>query len=717
MRKRLIGVAVATLLAGPVLAQPAQLDTVRAGRFDNGKMWTFDQPPIAYFQQEYGFTPDAAWFEKARLGALRIPGCSASFVSPYGLVMTNHHCGRGHVQQLSGANEDLVQTGFMARNLADERKASSMYADQLVAIDDVTAEVDAALAGKTSPAERTAARQAAFQAIAQRLQGQHGAGHVTQVISLYNGSKYSAYTFKRYSDVRLVMAPELQLGYFGGDPDNFTYPRYALDMTFFRVYENNQPLRPQHYFRWAVNGSREGDPVFVIGNPGSTNRLEPMSLLDWRRDVQEKETLSYLRESMAAIWAEYERTNNPALLEQYFGLSNGEKLYTGRIKGLNDPYLMQRRRVAETSFRAASPAGAVAIDSLAALQTRKRAFLADYQAFAGFSVPGPYTSATLSRALIATLPTLSAEQKAQALARVPRQSAQLDEALLTNRIRRFLAAYEAAGFRVEGSTAQTPAQLAREIVTQSAFADSARAAQIVASGTVPEGDLGARYAALIAPKLTAYQTTASGFNARQTDFLADLGRARFAQFGYNEPPDATFSLRMADGRVAGYPYNGTTAPAYTTFHGLYDRYAAFKLRRDGAGDWNLPERWINPPASFDMNTPMDLVATTDIIGGNSGSPMLNRNLEVVGLVFDGNIESLPSSFIYAPETYNRAVAVDVRGMLEALDDIYNVNRIVHELKNGVFVATEAEATRALGEGRTAPARRTSPVRRTPRPRR
>ena len=288
---------------------------------------------------------------------------------------------------------------------------------------------------------------------------------------------------------------------------------------------------------------------------------------------------------------------------------------------------------------------------------------------------------------------------------------------MTARIRRFLAAYEAGGFRIEGSTAETPAQLAHEIVTQSVFADSARAAQALASGSAPDGDLGARYAALIVPKLVAYQTAATGFAARQTDLLADLGRARFAVYGYNEPPDATFSLRIADGRVTGYPYNGTTAPAYTTFNGLFDRYASFKLRREGAGDWDLPERWHNPPASFDRNTPMNLVATTDIIGGNSGSPMLNRNLEVVGLVFDGNIESLPSSFIYAPETYNRAVAVDVRGMLEALDDVYNVNRIVHELKNGQFVTTEAEATQALGEGRPAPARRTSPVRRTPRPRR
>ena len=288
--------------------------------------------------------------------------------------------------------------------------------------------------------------------------------------------------------------------------------------------------------------------------------------------------------------------------------------------------------------------------------------------------------------------------------------------MLTSRIRRMLAAYGAEGFQIEGTTAQTPADLARDIVMQSAFADSARAAQFVASGNVPDADLAVRYARLIGPKLTAYQQAAGAFQARQTDLLADLGRARFAQFGYNEPPDATFSLRMADGRVAGYPYNGTVAPAYTTFNGLYDRYAAFKLRTQGAGEWELPERWVNPPASFDRNTPMNFASTNDIIGGNSGSPVLNRNLEVVGLVFDGNVESLPSSFIYAPETYNRSVAVDVRGMLEALDDIYNVNRIVLELKNGTMVTTEAEATRALGEGRTAPPRRTAPVRRTPRPR-
>lgn len=710
MRNRLLGLAAFAVVAVPASAQPA--DVAQPGRFDNGKMWTFDQPPIAYFQQEYGFTPDAAWFEKARLGALRIPGCSASFVSGYGLVMTNHHCGRGHVQQMSRRGEDLVQTGFVARNLADERKAESMYADQLVAIDDVTAEVDAALAGRATSAERAQARQAAFQTITQRMQGQRGAGYVVQVISLYNGSKYSAYTFKRYSDVRLVMAPELQLGYFGGDPDNFTYPRYALDMTFFRVYENNQPLRPQHFFRWSAAGTRENEPVFVIGNPGSTNRLEAGSLLEWRRDVQEKEQLAYLRETMRAVWAEYERTRNPALLEQYFGLSNSEKLYTGRVKGLNDAALMRRRAAAEASFRQSSPAGAVALDSLAALQTQKRQYVSDYQAFAGFTVGGPYTSATLSRAMIALMPGLTPQQRAQALARVPAQSREYDEALLAARIARFVAAYGADDATLP-DVDRSPEVLARTIIGGSSFANPEQATAFVTADNVPATDLAVRYVAKMMPRFLAFQQNAASFNARQADFLADLGRARFAQFGYNEPPDATFSLRMADGRVAGYTYNGTTAPAYTTFHGLYDRYASFKLRSEGAGDWNLPQRWLNAPASFDRNTPMNLVATTDIIGGNSGSAMLNRNLEVVGLVFDGNIESLPSSFIYAPETFNRAVAVDSRGMLEALDDVYDLDRVVLELSRGQFVATEAAAKRALAPTRTTPARRTTTPARRP----
>ena len=704
------GLGLALLLAtgaATAQAQPAALDTVRAGRFDNGRMWTFDHPPVEYFREAYGFAPDAAWFERARLGALRLPGCTASFVSPNGLVMTNHHCGRDAVDAVVRPGEDLLNNGFVATTLTAERRSPEYYADLLVDIRDVTDEVDRALGSSQTGAERQAARQRAFQAITQRMQGERGEGYVTQVISLYNGSKYSAYTFRRFDDVRLVMTPELQLGFYGGDPDNFTYPRYALDMTFFRVYENDQPYKPQHYFKWALDGSKEGDAVFVIGNPGSTNRLEPVSLLEWRRDVQEKELLGFLRETKDPLWAEYQRTNSSATLNDFFGVSNSEKAYGGRVRGLNDPYLMARRRAAEASFRAASPDGARALDALAALQNEKREMMGDYAAFTGFSPTSPYTASTLRRAYLYHLWTAQnrPEQIGAALAAVPNQSGALESALLEARIRRILTATDGAVFAIEGSTAATPAQQAAYILSQSVFVDSARTAAAIAASTGLEQDPALLYVRSFADRIQRFQSANAGFAARQTEALADLGRARFAVYGYNEPPDATFSLRIADGVVAGYAYNGTIAPAYTTYYGLYDRNASFKLAKSGTQDWALPRRWQTPPASFDKGTPLNFVATADIIGGNSGSAIVNKNLEVVGLVFDGNIESLPGSFIFAPETMNRTVAVDVRGMYAALDHIYDADRIARELRDGGLYRTEAEADRG-----------TAPVRRTPAPR-
>lgn len=703
----------ATGAAATAQAQPAALDTVKAGRFDNGRMWTFDHPPLEYFREAYGFAPDAAWFERARLGALRLPGCTASFVSPNGLVMTNHHCGRGAVDAVVRPGEDLLNNGFIATTLAAERRSPDYYADLLVSIDDVTGEVEQALAGAQTTAERQAARQRAFQGITQRMQGQRGTGYVTQVISLYNGSKYSAYTFRRFDDVRLVMTPELQMGFYGGDPDNFTYPRYALDMTFFRVYVDGQPYKPQHYFKWALNGSKEGDPVFVIGNPGSTNRLEPVSLLEWRRDVQEKELLGYLRETKDPLWAEYERTRDTDVLNNFFGISNSEKAYSGRVRGLNDPYLMQRRRAAEATFRAASPDGARALDALAAIQTEKREMMADYAAFTGFNPTSPTTASTLRRAYLYHL-WAAQNQPAQirdALAAVPTLSGTLESALLEARIRRMLTATNGEVFAIEGSTASTPAQQAAYVLSQSVFADSARTAAAIAANAGLDNDPALRYVRSFADRLQRFQSANAGFAARQADALADLGRARFAVYGYNEPPDATFSLRIADGVVAGYPYNGTVAPAYTTLYGLYDRNASFKLARNGTQDWALPRRWVNRPASLDLSTPINFVSTNDIIGGNSGSAVVNKNLEVVGLVFDGNIESLPGSFIFAPETMNRTVAVDVRGMYAALDHVYDADRIARELRDGGLYRTEAEADRTTPVRRTTPAPRRTTTRR------
>jgi hypothetical protein len=317
-------------------------DTVQAGRFDNGKMWTFEAPPADYFQEAYGIEADAAWFERARLGSLRVPGCSASFVSSEGLVMTNHHCARGSISQVAGPGESFLDDGFYAATRDQERRIEDYHADQLVEIRDVTDRVNEAVAAAgDDPQARAQARESAVGAVEEEVLGEYGGengGHVVEVISLYNGGRTSAYVFRRFEDVRLVFAPELQIGFFGGDPDNFTYPRYNLDMSFYRIYEGGDPYRPEVFFPFSSEGVSEGDVVFVIGNPGSTSRLQTVAELEFRRDVSDKAVLDFIDSRVEVlgefIAAEPEVAEELDLRNSYFSLANSQKAYGGQIKGL-----------------------------------------------------------------------------------------------------------------------------------------------------------------------------------------------------------------------------------------------------------------------------------------------------------------------------------------------------------------------------------------------
>ncbi|CAM3306942.1 S46 family peptidase [Rhodothermus bifroesti] len=693
-------------------------DTVQAGRFDNGKMWTFEDPPIAYFAEAYGFRPDSNWFREARLGALRLPNCSASFVSPNGLVMTNHHCAREAIVAVSQPGENLLDHGFYARSLAEERRAEDYYVDQLIEIRDVTHEVYAALEGAETDAERAMARQQAIEALEQRLLEEKGgeeAGYVVEVISLYNGAKYSAYIFRRYRDLRLVMAPELQLGYFGGDPDNFTYPRYALDVTFFRVYdENGRPMRTPHYFRWSQEGVKEGDAVFVIGNPGSTSRLQTVAQLEFRRDVLEPAILRLIQTRMAALQEHLqglpEGSEREQVRNEIFSLSNAEKLYTGRVKGLRDPYIIARRRDAERRFREALQRDSTLaqtydplFDRMAELVRQQRTYATELQAFLGFN-PGSSLSSTVERRAILAFIYASRKQvgaSEEMLAELRQQILSVEDQpkgvqwrYLKARLEDFVHYFGASSPVVQQILqGRDPEEVAQHIVAHSVLADSAQAAQALASGTLTLEDPAVALVAAVWPRFQAFQSAWAGISAQQQEIASQLGRARYEVYGTAVPPDATFSLRIADGVVKGYTYNGTLAPPYTTFYGLYDRYYAF----GPATDWTLPERWLHPSETFDRSTPLNFVATADIIGGNSGSPVINAKLEVVGLVFDGNIESLPADYIYLPDRGMRAVAVDVRGILEALDEIYDADRLVLELTTGEVVGTEEEADARMSQ--------------------
>ncbi|MDX1532256.1 MAG: S46 family peptidase, partial [Rhodothermales bacterium] len=477
----------------PTALEPALLDTVRAGRFDNGRMWTFENPPLDYLAETYGFRPDDAWFERARLGALRIPGCTASFVSPHGLVMTNHHCARSIAARLSREGEDLLNEGFFARALDEERPVDEFYADQLVAIADVTDEVAAALDAAQTDAERQQALQEVTTSIEERIKAEAGGGDdtVVQVVGLYSGGRYSAYTFRRYADLRLVFAPELALGNFGGEWDNFSYPRYKLDAAFFRAYgPDGEPLdTSEFYFPWSEEGTEPGELVFVVGNPGSTNRLETVAQLAFRRDVTDSAVLGFLARRLEALRAEYEADPSPDLKATILSISNAEKLYRGRVAGLRDPAILARRADTERQFReavAADPGLRAAygdlIDRIAAVQQEKRAYADDFGAFVGLQPQQALASATMRRALLAhdLLQQRDAQVPEEQLQALEQQILSIgdlpparEERFLTIRLRELLTYLGDDPEVQEVLAGRSPEAAAEALLQRTAFADSA----------------------------------------------------------------------------------------------------------------------------------------------------------------------------------------------------------------------------------------------------
>jgi len=559
------------------------------------------------------------------------------------------------------------------------------------------------LEGAASDAQaRSARRDSLTEAAASRIREERGgeeAGTHVEVVSLYNGGLYSAYVFRRYTHARLVMAPELQIGYFGGDPDNFTYPRYSLDFAFLRLYgDDGRPLETGDHFGWSETGTTVGDLVFILGNPGSTTRLQTVAELEYRRDVEMPALLAFLDSRIRAIQGYLEgRGDEPDIDEirnSVFGLLNAQKAYTGRLGGLRDPYIIARRAAAERDFRDALRADSALaethlplFDQMAELQARKAALAAEVHAFAVLGNPN-FESALILRALSARQYLGAREQGAaeeelegllDGLKGIPSRPRELDEALLRARYRDLADAFGTDDPSVQELLGgRSVEEAAAALMEASAMADSASAVDGVVGGTVDAAsDPAFAFVQGLLGRYGPFRGIMTSVGPEEEAIAARLGRARFEIDGTRIPPDATFSLRFADGVVAGYPYNGTVAPAHTTFYGLYDRHYS----NPGAKEWALPARWMNPSPDFDLSTPINFVSTADVIGGNSGSPVVNRDLEVVGLVFDGNIQSLPGDYIYMPDL-NRTIAVDVRGILEALEDIYGAARIVDELTGG-----------------------------------
>ena len=659
--RRLLSLAL-VLLAAPALAQPGTFDpdTVRAFPLDGGKMWLFEDPPTEYLAETYDFEPDAAWFERARLASLRMPGCSASFVSPMGLVATNHHCAQSSVVSVSADDEGLLDAGFSSRSRAEERPVEGMYMDQLVEIVDATAE----LASGATP-EAIQARLLAARGVEDA--DADDAPYVVQMVDLYDGGRTSAYVFRRYRDVRLAFAPEARLGYFGGDFDNFTYPRYALDFAFFRIYgDDGQPLATEHYFPLSPEGVDEDDLVFVIGNPGRTNRGYTVAQLEYTRDVNLPATLAFIDSRAAALQA-YLATgpDNPdPIRSQLFGLLNSQKSTGGRLRGLRDPYIIARRAKAEEAFVAATPEARALVAQMAEVQAQKSVLGPDFKAFA-YLFNARYGSALLQRARAAAM-----GGDPSAIAAGP-----TEEAYLTAELQALQQYYETTGAPMPKVLQGGAAEGAAFLLANSPLA-----------GSAPEAtadDPAVLLVQEVMPRIQAFGEQFSALSEQERDLAAKLGRARYEAFGNAVPPDATFSLRFTDGVVTGYPYNGTQAPAMTTLYGLFDHHYSYCVAGEGSTsegdcDWRLPQQWLDAESRLNLSTPVNFTSTSDTIGGNSGSPVLDRDLNLVGLNFDRTIEGLVRDYLYAPER-GRNVMVDARVILESLRNVYGLPALADEL--------------------------------------
>ncbi len=675
-------------------------DTVKAGKFDNGKMWTFDFPPSDYFAQTYHFNPTKEWFDKARLAALRLPGCTASFVSEDGLIMTNHHCARGSLERVQKEGEKLVEDGFYALTIEEERKAP-VWVDQLVVIEDVTKEVQVAFDSGTTDSAKTANRMAQFAEIQKRNYEKFKAtskdSMVFQIYSFYNGGRYSLYGYKRYTDLRLVYAPEEKAAFYGGDPDNFTYPRYDFDCSFFRVYEDGKPLKTANFFRFSKEGAKDGDAVFVIGNPGRTSRLLAYSQLETLRDIQYPVSIEWLRNRMNAMSGYVAQHPDQRLqyMNQIFGVSNSLKAITGYLSGLRDPYLMAKKRDFENKFRTAvvnspelkSKYGDPWKD-IASFEHEQRRLLGEVTPFSynGRSQYIALAARLVNRAMgVPDMTPVGRGMGAGGGLVFPANFVpEIEKSLLADQLA-FMKTYlgdknEAFNKLLSGNT---PDQAAEQLATTSAVGSKEKFEALV--NGKPEEILNSTdpiisFVVQTQPHVLELREKIGKINRDEATKVQELGKAMYEVYGTSIPPDATFTLRIADGVVKGYAYNGTLAPPVTTFYGMYDRYYSF----DKKDPWELTPRWANPPADFKMSTPMNFVSTNDIIGGNSGSPVVDKDLNVVGLIFDGNIESLPGDIIYE-ETSNRSVSVHSAGLLEGLGKIYKADRLVKELEAGKIV--------------------------------
>jgi hypothetical protein len=684
-----------SLLAVPTAAIAMSEDVVLTGN-EMGTMWTFENPPMDYWAETYGFRPSSEWLEHVRLASVRYGGgCSSSFVSPNGLVITNNHCARGCIDAVSTDENDYLNGGFYAAARDEELVCPNLHLDQLIEIEDITTPMRAVSQTGMSDAEANAARDARGDSLSAACE--EASGLQCQVVSLFHGGQYKLYKYRRYSTVKLVFTPEMQAAFFGGDPDNFTYPRYDLDISFVRAYEDDgeTPASTPHYFEWDPDGAAEGELVFVTGNPGSTARQITVSQYMYQRVIWHPLLLDLFDQRLEVMHAiqRADPERGRAMQNQIFGFENTQKLYRGELKGLRDLTLTAKKIRWEDEFRAAVAADSVlqaeygdVWDQIARINESK-AKVAPTVVLNNPNLLNPSAHLQLAAQLaqfiqMSALPEDQRPEYWNQLEGAIRDPGDMlmDQSLgmLTGRLalaQQWLPADAALVSAVRSG--ETPGAAARRLIDTSRVDDAAYRDSLIAGG--PEA-LQASTDPLIRLALemqaeqqgvgAAWQSANASEEVQNERFAAAL----FAVYGTDLPPDATFTLRITDGLVKRYQYNGTYAPAQTVIYGLYARATEF----DNEMPWTLAPAFEAAVDDVDMSVPLNFVSTNDITGGNSGSPVIDREARWVGIAFDGNVEAFPNEFLFAAEN-GRTVSVHSAGITEALLNVYGAVELLEEL--------------------------------------
>jgi hypothetical protein len=669
-------------------------------------MWTFDHPPLRQWKEKYGFEPGREWLDHLRLSTVRLSegvgGGTGCIVSPDGLVMTNQHVGRGQIAKLSGQGRDLIRDGFYAATRDEELKCPDLEVNILESFEEVTTLVQEAARGAASPAEAAQRRRVVIAGIEQRSVA--ATGLKSEVVTMYNGGEYWLYRFRKYTDVRLVFAPEEQIAYYGGDYDNFTYPRYALDVSFFRLYENGRPARTTHHLTWSEKGAAEGELVIVPGFPGSTARLLTVAQLEYQRQYGnplQMQIWTARRDALKRYGGrgpEQARQSSAARL----ALENSIKRLIGQQAGLENPRIFRQKVDAEARLRQAVAARPEWQQEFGAAWTRIEEAYRDYP-----SLGRRLAWSTLAVSRLGTV----ASGLVRYAAEIGKPNDQREPEFRDNRLDAFrraqlspapiypemeeelLAAWLEAARQALGAddpfvrtvlAGQTPAVVARRVIGGTRLHEPGFRETLLKGGTAAieaANDPLLQLARQVDPLLRELRTTSDSRLASVETAAGELiARASFAVYGRTIYPDANFNLRLTYGTVAGYEEDTTLVPFRTTFHGLFDRALSFGER----APYDLPPRYRQlrtAPGQFDLATPFNFVYSADTIGGNSGSPVVNRQGELVGINFDSNIQKLPNRYLYIDESEGaRAVGVHSLAITEALEKIYQARPLVREIK-------------------------------------